>query len=428
MDRRTFLTTSGLVVAGTALAPAELLAQAGTGDAALNALFERIFMEAVARSPELATSLGLDKGPNAALKSQLSPAPAAGRERPRPRPQGALPRWMRSIAAFEPAGQLNLEVVRYSSTNQTVAPSRLDIDSAVRPYPIFQQGGAYFGVPDFLNTAHTIDKRRIARPISPASSDSRDARQGHRRTEGAGCARLPRPGWSLDLTLGQMDKVRSRRRKHHNGPVACQAHGPRASAGEWQTRAEKIVAGKIYPALDRQIAAIAHCGRPHGLATGRGASQTVTRSMRSRSRRRQPPACRPAEVHQLGLAQVAEISVSRRDFEGQGYTQGRRRRAAGGAERGARQLYSNTDAGRAELIASLNAGVKAMYARLPQAFATLPTRAARNPARAARNPGRRVEWLLQSRRARWLASGHLFHQPEGYRRLAEIFAAVAYLS
>ena len=34
-----------------------------------------------------------------------------------------------------------------------------------------------------------------------------------------------------------------------------------------------------------------------------------------------------------------------------------------------KQLYANSDAGRAELLASLNAGVKDMYGRLPQAFA-----------------------------------------------------------
>ena len=36
------------------------------------------------------------------------------------------------------------------------------------------------------------------------------------------------------------------------------------------------------------------------------------------------------------------------------------------------QLYANTDVGRAELIASLNASYRAMGARMPQAFATLP--------------------------------------------------------
>jgi uncharacterized protein (DUF885 family) len=36
------------------------------------------------------------------------------------------------------------------------------------------------------------------------------------------------------------------------------------------------------------------------------------------------------------------------------------------------QLYPETDAGRAQLLDDLNAGVKAMQAKLPQAFATLP--------------------------------------------------------
>ena len=78
MDRRSFLATS----ATAALAPlleVPAFAQGkkgpGSGDAALNALFERIFQERVRTSPELATSLGLDKGPNAALKSKLDTRP-----------------------------------------------------------------------------------------------------------------------------------------------------------------------------------------------------------------------------------------------------------------------------------------------------------------------------------------------------------------
>ena len=72
MDRRTFLASSGLVAAGSALLPAKLFAQAASGDAALNALFDRIIQERIATSPEFATQLGLDKGPLAALKSRFS--------------------------------------------------------------------------------------------------------------------------------------------------------------------------------------------------------------------------------------------------------------------------------------------------------------------------------------------------------------------
>ena len=46
---------------------------AGAGDAALNGKFDAIFVDRVQRYPELASSLGLDKGANAPLKSKLDP-------------------------------------------------------------------------------------------------------------------------------------------------------------------------------------------------------------------------------------------------------------------------------------------------------------------------------------------------------------------
>src|SRR5689334_25298857 len=139
MDRRTFLATSATVALlplteGPVFAAA---ATSGTGDAKLNALFDDIFQERVRNSPELATSLGLDKGPNAALKSKLDtrPGPVARRE--------DLQRTQRNIAelnAISPAGlsdaaKLNREVVIYSLQTQANAPSKWDIDSAQRPYP-----------------------------------------------------------------------------------------------------------------------------------------------------------------------------------------------------------------------------------------------------------------------------------------------------
>src|ERR1043165_10045513 len=77
MDRRTFLATSATVALlplteGPVFAAA---ATSGTDDAKLNALFDDIFQERVRNSPELASSLGLDKGPNAALKAKLDTDP-----------------------------------------------------------------------------------------------------------------------------------------------------------------------------------------------------------------------------------------------------------------------------------------------------------------------------------------------------------------
>jgi uncharacterized protein (DUF885 family) len=77
MDRRAFL-ASGAVASLASSLPTRLFAQGG--DAELNALFDAIFADNVRQSPEMASSLGLDKGNNAAAKHKLndrSPAEAA---------------------------------------------------------------------------------------------------------------------------------------------------------------------------------------------------------------------------------------------------------------------------------------------------------------------------------------------------------------
>src|SRR3954453_21492727 len=139
MDRRSFLTASATVaLLPLAEAPAfAAVTKTGSGDARLNKLFEDIFQERVRNSPELASSLGLDKGPNAALKSKLDtrPSEVARKE--------DLARNRRAIAALNAvpastlsdAAKLNREVVLYSLNTATVAASRWDIDSAQRPYP-----------------------------------------------------------------------------------------------------------------------------------------------------------------------------------------------------------------------------------------------------------------------------------------------------
>ena len=75
INRREFAVAgAGLV----ALAPFGALA-AGDEDARLALLIDTFFQEDLRQRPEQATQLGLDKGANADLKSQLSDASAAGK-------------------------------------------------------------------------------------------------------------------------------------------------------------------------------------------------------------------------------------------------------------------------------------------------------------------------------------------------------------
>ena len=77
MDRRTFIVTgsaTALVAStGSAFAAAKNLGAKPVGDAGLNATLDAAFYDGIAKSPETATSLGLDKGANAGLKYRLSP-------------------------------------------------------------------------------------------------------------------------------------------------------------------------------------------------------------------------------------------------------------------------------------------------------------------------------------------------------------------
>ncbi|MGH6615704.1 DUF885 domain-containing protein [Sphingomonas sp.] len=377
MDRRQFLASGGIAALAATL-PGTVLAAAGTGaDAALNADFEEIFQQAVARSPEFATSLGLDKGPLAGAKSRLSPRTAEKRAADVAQTKTALARLAQyDMVTLSPPAQLNLEVVRYSLSTQIASADAFGIDSAIRPYRIFQQGGAYFSVPDFLNTAHTINARPdadayLARLDQFATVlDQESALQEAEAAKG-----FLAPGWSLDLTLGQMRKLRGQ-------PAATssivQSLVTRAAAktiaGDWQAQAARIVESKIYPALDRQIALIEKLKPgtkagdgiwrvPNGDAIYAMALNQATTTMMS-----------PDEVHRIGLAQVAEITAQLDTIlKSQGYTTGTVGERLAKLNVAADQLYANTPAGRAELIAGLNEGVKAMYERLPQAFATVPT-------------------------------------------------------
>jgi uncharacterized protein (DUF885 family) len=377
LDRRTFIASSGAAAfAATLPAAAPAQPRAGSGDAGLNALFERIHQQNVQRSPELATSLGLDKGANAGLKGRLSPRTLAERARVLAQTREALA----ELAAVDrgtlsPAAKLNLEVVTYSLTNQTTAPRRFGLDSAIRPYRIFQQGGAYFSVPDFLNTAHVVDDRDDAEAYLArleAFAVALDQDSAMQRIEAA--RGYVAPAWSLDLTLGQMAKLREQKADQSS---IVQSLVRRAKAkdieGRWERRASKIVEELVYPALDRQMALVRELRGtsqpgdgiwrvPHGDEIYAVALEQATTTRFT-----------PAEVHRMGLRQVAQISAQLdRILKSQGFTRGSVGERLAALNVAPSQVYPNTDEGRAELIAGLNQGVKEMYGRLPAAFATLP--------------------------------------------------------
>jgi len=378
MDRREFLSL-GSVAALLPSVPARAASvQAGSsaGDAQLNATFDKIFEEQVRASPTFATSLGLDKGANADLKSKLDTRPY---QAARAEDLARNKRFIASVeavppASLSPASQLNREIVLYDLGTNLTAPAKYDLDSVQSPYLISQQDGAYFSLPDFLNTAHTIDNAADAEAYLARLSqlgtviDNETAEQKRQAARG-----YVAPGWSLDLALGQMREQRSP--PADKSPMVESIVKRTASIpGDWGARAAAIVSKDVYPALDRQIAAVTELRKttpagdgawriPQGEAIYADALAQATTTKFT-----------PDEVHQLGLAQVAEITAQLDTLlKAAGFTQGTVGERLAALNKSPAQLYPDTDEGRLALIASLNTGVKDMTARLPRAFATLPT-------------------------------------------------------
>ncbi len=378
MDRRDFMISGSAAAIALAAEPAwaKVKAAAKGPDGSLGALLDEIFQDNIAHSPEYATSLGLDKGKLARLRYQLTPGTAQERRADLARNQ----RWLKALdrhdpALLSPAGKRNRAQAQYMLTSRSTAAKDFDLDSVQRPYRLFQQGGAYFEVPDFLNSQHTISNANDCEAyLARLSAFARSLDEDTVEQRAQSARGFTAPGWSIDLTLSQMAKLRGPA-AGDSGMVASLVDRARTKgvAGDWAARATRIVESQVYPALDRQIAlmtqlrATTQAGDgawrlPQGDAIYAAALMQATTTTMT-----------PDEVHQAGLEQVADISAQLDAIlKAAGLTQGSVGERLTQLNVRRDQLYPNTDAGRKDLIDSLNAGVSAMWDKLPRAFAEVP--------------------------------------------------------
>ena len=386
MDRRRFLATGSALAlsvpfwttGGARAATAQAASgAAGPGDPALDRLFEAIFQERVRSSPTLATGLGLDKGALASLKSRLDTRPvsqARAEELARNR------RFIASLEAVPPTGlsqtaALNREVVLWDLKTGIVGPERFDISNPQTPYVVSQQDGAYFEIPDFLNSSHTIETAADAEAYLSRLSQFATVLGNETVEIGRQAARgFAAPAWSLDLALGQMRKLREVPAEQSGMTTSlAERTAAKGIGGDWARRAAEIVRGQVYPALDLEIAMTAAVRRttrpgdgiwrvPGGDAIYAAALAEATTTTMSAD-----------EIHSVGLQQVAEISAQLDTIlKAAGYTRGSVGERLTALNKSPDQLYPNTDAGRTELIADLNKGVVDMAARQPRAFRNPP--------------------------------------------------------
>ena len=387
MDRRAFIMSSAATATLSVLPTRSAFAQtsAGTaaapspGDARLNAAFDQVLRETVRQSPEFATSLGLDTGKDADLRHMLgdNSYAAIAKDLARNRKAQALVTAV-DPASLSPQARIDREVVLYSIQSNMVGPEKFGLSTPQGPYPITQQDGVYFSMPDFLASTHPVktadDAEAYLDRLAMMGRQLDNETEVQRREAAKG--RLA-PDFSLDLALGQMANLRSPSPADNQLVQALTSRtGPAKIAGDWQARAARIVATQVYPALDRQIALLRSLRPSARSAAGIWAIPNGDAIYAAALAQATTTSLSPDEVHRMGLQQVAELTAQLDPIlRGQGLTQGSVGARLDQLNRLPAQLFANTDAGRAELLASLNAGVRAMQARLPKAFTNPPNAA-----------------------------------------------------
>ena len=377
MHRRQFLASTSLLSAAVAL-PGAVSAAARSRDADFRAMLDRFFYERLQDSPEQATSLGLDTGARAGLKSRLDDTSRAGEAKQFARARQELAA-LKSVRrdALSPTAQLDYDVVQYS-LERVIAGQRYAFGASAgryAPYVLSQLTGAYRNVPDFLANQHSIRNAADADAYVArvqAFAGAIDAETDRQREDAA--RGVFAPDYILDTTLKQLAAVRDKA-PSASGPVTDLSAKLKA-AGLPPERAAvvaRLMADQVFPALDRQRALVTELRGRAGHDAGvwrlkdgdayyaAAASAATTVEMTG------------DEIHRLGLAQVAEIGARvDRLLQSQGLTQGSVGERLVAMNKRPDQLYPNTDAGREQLLEQLRGQIAAMTKRLPEQFAVLP--------------------------------------------------------
>ena len=378
--RRNFLATTALTgVAVAAGTPA--WADAASEGKTLSALFDTFMGEYLDISPVLATSLGLDTGARAHQRSEIDDNSLKGIAAADALMASQVERLQRiDRVALSDADRLNYDVVLdmlaiRNRIDQRYAYGNRGWQVPCNPYVVNQLDGLYSKFPDFLENFQPIENKadaeayiaRLRKVDWALDNDTEVVRHD------AGLGVIP-PDFVLAKTLAQLRMLRAvppeqsvmvtaigRRMKEHNFD------------GDYQQRALEITRTKIYPALDRQIAALVELQAKATHDAGVWKLPNGDQYYRDCLAFWTTTSMAPDEIHQAGLDMVADYTRQLDvDLKKQGLSKGTVGERLRGLFNDPRFRYPNTDAGKEKLLADLNQKVRAIRAKLPDWFGVLP--------------------------------------------------------
>jgi len=352
-------------------------ASSASGDAAARALLDDIGDKLLRLTPEAATSLGLDTGARAELRSQLMDRSADGQQRIASQLKSDLERAKAfDVSGLSHATRTSVEVVRsaYATALEGFAMPYGDVPVGGwrnTPYVVIQNVGAYLDTPRHLDAEHRIDTAADADAyLARLHSYAKQADGELGRIQAARAKGLVPPAFLIDKAVRQLTLSIENARQ---GGTLVESIERRTKniPGNWAERAKAIAVQEIAPALERQLAELqaqravatddaGMWARPNGEAYYRWALKASTTTTMP-----------PDDVHEMGRRELQQLHARMDEILKQvGYTKegvGARMRQLA---KDPRYRFPDGDKGRAEILAFIQNRLDWIRAQMPRAFKT----------------------------------------------------------
>jgi len=371
MTTRRHVLLSGAAL-GLAASPLAALAAEGEGvnDTRLAKLLDAFVEEILADTPQTASSIGKDKGPRAALKRRLDDISAAGRTKQiagyadRAKRLRAIPR-----ASLSGRDLTTYDSVLYAQDVGAEGGRFAYGKDYANPYVVSQQDGTVANTGEFLNAQHLIETRDDAEAYLTRLEQVGTAldQESDRIKDAAGKGViLPDFLLATALTQGQDLRAQDAGSTRLVGSLVDRAKA-KGLDGDWQARATAIVAQKVFPALERQIAVLkaqqpraAHDAGVWKFKDGADYYRWGLKYNTTTDRT-------PADIHKTGLDQGAEIDAQMDGIlKAQGYTQGTVGERMGALTKDPKFLFPNTETGKREVLAYIEGAITAIRPFIPK--------------------------------------------------------------
>jgi uncharacterized protein (DUF885 family) len=350
----------------------------GATQAEALALLDAIGNNLLRLAPESATSLGLDTGPRASLRSQLADRSAEGQEQI----ANQLRNDLQLVTAFNTselshAIRTSFEVVRscYAKAIEGFALPYGDVAVGGwrnTPYVVIQNVGAYLDLPRFLDSDHPIENAGDAEAyLARLQSYPKQLDGELGRMQAARAAGLVPPAFLIDKALAQIGL--SVKAAHDGGSlVESIERRTKNIPGNWAERARTIAKQEVAPALERQFrelqaqreTATADPGmwaRPRGEEYYRWALQTSTTTGMTAD-----------EIHEMGNSELQRLSARMDEtLKKLGYSSGSVGERMKALAEDPRYQFAEGDKGRAEIMAFIQERLKWIRSQMPTAFNTI---------------------------------------------------------